>query len=106
LLEALHRNRQFIGALEPDEILVDETSRICCAASDRVRAFETADGPHRVSSSSHSLEFAAPEVRRETAELDARSDLYSWAALFFFLLTGEQAGDISPGRMGAFTAAL
>ncbi|MEX2288377.1 MAG: hypothetical protein WD648_14875, partial [Planctomycetaceae bacterium] len=108
LLEALHRNSQVIGGLGPDDILVDETSRICCTATDRVLSAKLAASQPRVYAPPfYPQAFVAPEVLHGNGALDRRSDLYSWAALFVYLMTGEQDGrGLARGTMVKFGAAL
>lgn len=107
LLEALHGSGQIVGGFGPDDFLVDETGRICCTATDRVFSAEMAAVLPRVLFPSHDPHaFAANEALGEPGKIDRRSDLFSWSALFVYLITGEQQRKFSAETLLKFTAAL
>jgi hypothetical protein len=90
MLESLHEKKQVIGAIGPGDFLIDDAERIACLASDRViPADQVVHWRSHIPASVYPQEFAAPEVRDPGGQFDARSDLYSWAALASLLITGQ-----------------
>jgi len=94
LLDRLHEKGQVMGGFSPDDFLIDDTGRWSCLCSDRVMAGARATElrpcfpPERFPQG-----FSAPETREPQTALCAASDLYAWAALSLFLLTGEDPAD-------------
>jgi serine/threonine protein kinase len=89
LLESLHRSGQILGGFGPDDFVIDTGGRLCLIAGNRVRPAEQSKilGP---SAGDEVLTdgFLPPEAALPGGSVDARTDIYSWARLFLFLMTG------------------
>jgi hypothetical protein len=89
LLERAHERGQLFGALGMDDFLVDSAGRLFCMASDRVLpAREVAKLRWLYPPDRYPVGFRAPELADPEAVFDQRADLYSWAALAFYLISG------------------
>ena len=91
MLDVLHSRGQVIGGLSPDDFLIDDTGRLFFLASERVLPMEhVASLRGLFPPARFPVGFSAPEVFDPAAGIDVRSDLYAWAALCLFLITGEE----------------
>jgi hypothetical protein len=102
MLKSLHDAGQVVGAFSPDDFRIDEAGRLYFLATDRViPAAQSLRLRHYFPPSRYPHSFAALELTQPNQSLDSRSDLYSWAALCFFLATGS---DPAPAMTDACTA--
>ena len=94
LFEWLHQRGQIVGAVGPDDFLIDQTGRLFFMATDRVLPANQSGHLRRFfPPERYSKGFAAPEACQATGSLDARSDLLSWAALSLFLIANESPAE-------------
>lgn len=90
MLALLHRRGQAIGALAPENFLLDESGRLTFLSTYRVLPEHRADQRRTyLPPESYPPRFTAPEALAADGVVDARSDLYAWGALSFFLITGQ-----------------
>ncbi|QDU80676.1 hypothetical protein Pla110_24080 [Polystyrenella longa] len=88
-LQVLHEREQCLGAISPEEIIVDRSGHFQVLATDRILPVTQTEHlrwffpPGRYPTS-----FSAPEVRSKTAAFDSRSDLYNWACLAMYVIGG------------------
>jgi hypothetical protein len=92
----IHEQGLLLTGLGPVAFWIDEMDRLRYMASEmmidarRQAARELIYPPER-----YLAGFSAPEASTPEALLDVRADLYSWAALAYFLLTGESPVQIA-----------
>lgn len=102
ILESLHRTGNVLGGFGPDDFLIDENGRLFCLASDRViPADRSAELRPYFPPARYPPSYSAPEVTRDDSALDARSDLYGWAALVLAVLVEkrpEPSSTIDPAK--------
>lgn len=89
LAEQFHRHGWVYNGFEPYGIVLDQEKHVRLIGFDRARQAGTRieDAPTYPSRG-----FTAPELFRQDAVYDIRSDVYSIGAMLHFLLTGESAG--------------
>lgn len=90
-VEELHEEGHVLGALGPNDFVVDDAHRFTCIASDRVVAANAATA----NPSELPIGFTAPELLAGAAKPNERTDLYSWAALCRFLVDHGE-GEVEP----------
>lgn len=101
LLTLLHEGGQILGGFSPEDFLIDETGRWTCLASDRVVPLDRiADLRPCFPPERYPADGSASETLDGKAMPCPASDLYSWAALSVFLLTGKAAQEISSPLTG------
>ncbi|MBI3409735.1 MAG: hypothetical protein HY040_15450, partial [Planctomycetes bacterium] len=97
-LRQAHAEGLLLQGLGPGAILVDPSDRIHYLGADMVldqradaaRQWHEVFAPERLPRG-----FAAPELLESAGVPDARSDLYSWGALAYFLFTGHSPEQIA-----------
>ncbi|MAT16847.1 MAG: hypothetical protein CMJ46_16430 [Planctomyces sp.] len=88
-LDLLHERGQCLGAISPEEIIVDRSGQFQILATDRILPVNQTEHlrwfypPARYPGS-----YAAPEIRQAGAGFDKRADLYNWACLALLLVGG------------------
>ncbi|MCA9042300.1 MAG: hypothetical protein KDA65_18250 [Planctomycetaceae bacterium] len=88
-LQLLHDRKQCLGAISPEEILVDRSGQFQILATDRILPVVQTEPlrwyypPER-----YPVSFSAPEIREQNAGFDVRSDLYNWACFALYLVGG------------------
>lgn len=117
ILATLHHRRQCVGGWGPDDFRIDAAGRLFFSATDRVVSAEAPEWLRRFyPPSRYPVGYVAPEIRAPDGAVDASTDLYTWAALCFFLVTGaeparfvgEEAGaqGLTAGGREAFQTAI
>lgn len=89
LAEQFHTNGWVFNGFEPYSVMVDREGKVRLISFDRVRPAGAQVDQDPIYPSRG---YTAPELFEEGAQYDARSDIYSLAALLLFLLTGEETG--------------
>jgi serine/threonine protein phosphatase PrpC len=94
LAEQFHRNGWVYNGFEPYSVVVDNDARVKLIGFDRARLAGSGveDSPIYTSRG-----YTAPELFKEDAVYDTRSDVYSIGALLQFLVTGESLGTSEAG---------
>lgn len=101
LLADLHRRGQCVGGWGPDDFLIDRAGRLFFLATDRVVSSEAPEWLRQFyPPSRYPACYAAPEVLQPDGAIDASTDRYTWAALCFFLMTGENPVATGEGNDG------
>ena len=94
-VDVMHDEGFVVNAVHPGAFWIDETDRVYHLATDCVAA---SSNPVRLSSDRFPYGFAAAEAYNPAESIDHRSDLYGWAALAYFLVTGESPAQIAAAQ--------
>ena len=90
MVERLHTRGLLLGAMSPDDFLIDSAGRLFFLATDRI---VQAGGVVRLRDlfppERFPAGFGSPEVYRPSSSFDYRSDMFAWAAMCYFLVTGQ-----------------
>ncbi len=94
VLDYLHRQERPIifRDLKPENIIITEDGHVKVIDFGLARHFEP--GKPRDTQASGTVGYAPPEQWEDSGQSDPRSDLYSWAATLFFVLTGKPPSPI------------
>lgn len=88
LIDAVHRNGQVLGPFGPEDFQIDESARIFFTSTDRVTPIDRRISPPAAGTFDRvPVGFVALEALTSNDNLSQRTDLYSWASLFAFLMT-------------------
>lgn len=91
-----HSEGLVLQGLGPAAILIDRSDRVHYIGSDMVAEFKALAGVRRLfPQERYPRGFAAPEFFDPAGAPSARSDLYAWGTLAYFLLTGHMPWQIA-----------
>src|SRR5438445_2106055 len=87
-VETAHRDGLLLNGLDPEAFVVDAEGRPGYLASDCVVPRDVRPRP-LFPPERYAVGFSPPECFEAADSLDERGDLFSWAAIAFFALTGD-----------------
>jgi serine/threonine protein kinase len=88
-IEYLHQQQIVHRNVTPANVMIDDSGRVRLGGLGLVKAIEDDCGPTRPGDAMGTIPFAAPEQLLDAGDVDERADVYGFAAVIYWALSGR-----------------